>query len=396
VLFEAWRDHPSWDDLAAITALEVEYLWPSDPVSPRGRVLRHLASTEIGPWFSVADLSAWIESYDPEFLRSTGAANRRPQVRLGETGERLAGPASWKQVEERYLDLLFTGPLHWLEVVELGRAGEALSAFRLTPLGQALLDNELALPELFEDSIIVEGTFEVWVPVEASPYIVFILEGCAERLQQGPMSQYRLTREALHWALRRGMRVDHLLDLLVRYGRGEVPQNVAYTLEEWAAAYGRLRLHQPLLLSAEDALLLEEVLADAEVRSVCAEPLSATSIEVLREHAFGLVDRLGRLGYLPKVEEGLLFQGQRVSLTLTPGEGAALLALLWSWGEQVEKGKASRVLELLAERLAGMLPKSRLAWARHQEERWKQQPSQEEVSPPGPAAEKQHYEAGPL
>jgi hypothetical protein len=381
VLFEAWRHHPTWDDLAGIPALEVEHLWPPDPVRPRQRLLRHLASAEAGSWFSVSDLSAWIESCDPEFLRSTGAANQRPQVRLQETGERLAGPASWKQVEGRYLDFLVAGPLHWLGVVELGQVEGSLVAFRLTPLSQFLWYRDVAPPELSEESIIVEGTFEVWVPVEASPYIIFVLEGCAERLQQDHVSHYRLTREALHWALGRGLRVDDLLDLLARYGRGEVPQNVAYTLEEWTKTYGQLRLHQPLLLSAEDALLLEEVLADTEVRSSCGDPLSSTSVEVLSEHAFALVQRLGRLGYLPKVEEGLLVQGKRFSLTLTQGEAAALLALLWAWEEHAEKGKLSKILGRLAEGLAGKLPKSRLAWARQRQERWKGQLPGEEKSP---------------
>jgi len=209
------------------------------------------------------------------------------------------------------------------------------------------------------------------VPLEASPYLVFLLETCAERVRRDRLSRYRLTRPALQRALQRGERLEGLLEALARYGRGEVPQNVAYTLQEWAAAYGRLRLRRPLVLAADQAVLLAEILADPAVQGAWLERVAPTWVEVAPEQAAGLVARLGELGHLPEVEAGVLEEGERLLLPIVPGQGPALLALLWAWGEV--GGAQARALEGLAEALARLLPAEALARARRLKERWLRQ-----------------------
>jgi hypothetical protein len=369
VLFQAWRDHPGWDDLAAVPGLLVERRWPADLAAPRGRILRHLAACPAGDWLALSDWAHFVEATDPDFLRASGSPGR-PRVRQRETRVLLEGVPSWNKVEGGYLRFVASGPLYWLGLVDLGVGPAEEPAFRLTPLGQALLHPEAAMPELVEEKAIVEGTFEVWVPLEASPYIVFLLEGCAERVRQDRLSQYRLARPALQRAVQRGERVEWLLEALSRYGRGEVPQNVAYTLQEWAAAYGQLHLRRPILLGAADAVLVEEVLADPAVRAVCGERLSPTAVEVDAEGIQALEERLGQLGHLPQVEEGLLPQGEQVSVRLTTAQRTALLALLWTWEEVGKKGERGQALAGLAEALARSLPPAGLVRARRQKERW--------------------------
>jgi hypothetical protein len=354
VLFQAWRDHPGWDDLATIPELLIERPWPADFSLPRGRVLRQLATCPPEAWLAQTNWAQVVEAADPEFLRPGGTSNR-VRVRARETGSPLEGVTSWAEVEGRYLRFLLQGPLQWLELVEVGESPARGAAFRLTPLGQALLHPEAGLPAIAEEPAIVEGTSEVWVPIEASPYVVFLLECYAERVRRDHVSQYRLTRPALHRALQRGERLETLLEALARYGRGEVPQNVAYTLKESAAAYGRFRLRPALLLTTTEAILLDEVLADAAVQAACAERLSPTAVEVTPGRAADLEERLGELGHLPEIAEGLLSRGERFALTLTSGEGVALLALLWTWEEAAGQGETGRTLFGLAEAVAQRL-----------------------------------------
>ncbi len=366
-LFHTWRDDPRWDDLAAIPELEVERLWPADLAFPRNRVLQHLAVIPPAAW---SPLEAWgrrVWEQEPDLL---GA--RPPRIRLRETGERLAGPQSWSQVEGRYLEFLLRGPLHWLGLVQWGRWGEK-EVVRRTPLGEALLD-QAGRPELADEAIMVEGNFEVWVPVEAGPYATFLLEQFTERVQQDQVSRYRLTRRALHRALERGETVDRLLDLLSRHARDEVPQNVAYTLREWASAYGQLRLKRPLLLLAQEADLLEEVLADPQVRAACGRRIAPTAVEVTEAQVGTLLERLERLGHLPRVEADLPAGQERFSLEVTAGEGAALLALLWAWGGRTGTGRPAQALNRLGERLLRLLPRRQVAWARRQQLRWQEEP----------------------
>jgi hypothetical protein len=368
VLFQAWREHPTWDDLAAIPELIVERVWPADLSLARGRALHHLAACPPETWLAQANWAQVIEAVDPEFLRPT-ATSSRPRVRSREDGSSLEGVTSWNEVEGRYLRFLLQGPLQWLGVVEVGESPTQGTAFRFTPLGQALLHPEAGLPPMSEEPAIVEGTFEVWVPREASPYIVFLLENCAERVQQDHVSRYQLTRPALHRSLQRGERLETLLEALGRYGRGEVPQNVLYTLREWAATYGQFHLSQPILLTATDALLLDEVLADPLVRAACEERLSPTTVGVVREKVAALEEQLAHLGYLPEVGEGIIPHGERLTLRLTTGQGTALLALLWAWAKEALPGDTGRIVADLAEELAQRLSPAAQDRARRLQER---------------------------
>lgn len=369
VLFQAWREHPTWDDLAAVPELRVERPWKTDLTAPRQRVLHHLGECPVGTWFAANDWIEWIAGNDPEFLRPGGAAGR-VRVYLRPSGLSLDGPDSWGEVEGAYLRFLLRGPLYWLGLVDLGQEG---AAFRLTPLGDALLHAEAPMPTFAEEKAIVEGNFQVWVPLEASPYLVFLLECYAERVQRDRLSCYSLTRPALQRALQRGERLETLLEALARYGRGELPQNVAYTLQEWASAYGQLYLRRPLVLSADQAVLMTEVLSDPTVQAACAERLAPGVVEVLPDQVAALVRRLAEMGRLPEVEPGVLPEGERLLLPLSPGQGPVLLALLWAWGEMPGRGEHGRALSGLAEALARLLPPAGIARARRLKERWARQ-----------------------
>jgi hypothetical protein len=239
-------------------------------------------------------------------------------------------------------------------------------------LGHALLHEQGSPPDLSDEAIIVEGTFDVWVPLEASPHIVYVLEGCAERVQRDQVSRYRLTREALHQALKRGQDLDRLLELLDRYGRGEVPQNVAFTLREWATAYGRLRLERLLLLLADDEALLEQVLADAQVQEACGERLSPTAVEVDRSQVAALIEMLCRLGFMPRTDPSILPPTKPLSLQVTPGQATELLALLWAFQEETGSKGKDKALAQLADSLTGLLPPDRKARAHRRKTRLRQ------------------------
>ncbi|MGB9722371.1 MAG: helicase-associated domain-containing protein [Chloroflexia bacterium] len=362
VLFQAWCSLTAWDEIFAIP--ELERLGPADPSIPRGRVLKALASLEAGRWYTLAGWLRFIESSAPDFLQPEGTSGR---LRLRSGRPLPTGPAAWKEVEGRYLRFIVEGPLHWLGLVDLGKGAAGDDAFRLNDLGQSLLHPEAGRPHLEEEPAAVEGTFEVWVPLEASPYIVFILEEYAERVCRDALSLYRLTRPALHRALERGAGVERLIEALERCGRGALPQNVAYTLREWASAYGKLRLRRPLLLTAAEAERLSEVLADPTIRAACGDRLSPTAVEVPAEQVAALLEALGRLGYLPQVEEGLLPRGERFPLALDSRQRIELLALLWTWEE--ERGGLPRSLAGLTQALARTLSPAELARARRRKER---------------------------
>lgn len=367
-LFAAWKEDSDWDELAAIPELIVERPWPSDVSVPRRRVLQRLAGVPEGSWISMAAWIRAVELQEPEFLRPAGAAGR-PRIRLRSSGEVLSALSSWGEVEGRYLRFLLEGPLRWFGVVELGQqpAEELSPAFRLTALGRALLEPDRPAPALVDEPIAVEGTFEVWVPQEASPHAVFVLEQWAERRGEDRVWRYRLSRLSVQRALQRGESVERLLEALAQHGRGPVPQNVAFTLREWASAYGRLSVRRPVVLQADEAVLLEEVLSDPQVGSAMLRRISPTVVEAQPEAVEMLVARLLQLGHLPQVEEGILRQGERFRVELSTGEGALLLGLLRAWEEVTGSSETLRRLIALLE---SALPEEARRRAQRLQARW--------------------------
>lgn len=159
--------------------------------------------------------------------------------------------------------------------------------------------------------LIVQGDRTVLVEVDNPKYAEArdALAPFAE-LEKSPehIHTYRLTDLSLWNAAAAGLTAEAMLDILHRYSKFPVPNNLSTDLNERVGRYGRVRLERleeevkegappALRLVCPDAPLLEELARQPKVRSFLGERLDATSFRVEPANRGVLKQALIAVGY---------------------------------------------------------------------------------------------------
>jgi hypothetical protein len=383
-------------------------------------LIRRLAQP--GHWYSFADLSNVARHEDVEFLVSWRDpspydwrpydANRDSYVAtayLGITLEDSRGRprtltmgADWELVEGAFIRAVVRGPLSWLGLVGTGMAPDGQDGFFLTRLGASVLglEGELDLASAEDgssrrDSLVVQPNFDIIVyEPDTRPQLLFQVDRFADRMSVDRLAVYHLTRESFCRGLQLGLTVDDIVALLESAARSELPQNVLFTMRDWARQFERIVLHRHgWLLEAPDAATLESWLADPVVAANVDHLISPT-LAIVRD-SVALNDRLGFLGIDLRVvdaESPILTHAKAISATtislaeidanlylsttlsaiadLSKGDNGAALVRISE--ESIRRGVASelgadQIVDLLGQLLnrplpAGMLTRVR-GWA---------------------------------
>jgi len=302
-LLEAWKRERTWNELRYVPTLRIEETgWRNDPRLARATVLNYLAQCPRDEWVSLASFIGGIKKFDPDFQRPDGDYDRW-HLRDAESGRLLTGFSNWNQVEGALVKFVVEGPLTWLGVVSSG-SKDGAGAFKVTDFGaRALGLTDKNLPEPRRVNCVVQGDFDVLVPIDAPMFARFQLEKMAERVKWDRVSTYRLTRDSVMRLLRHNVTMDQMLAFLKRISRPPFPKNVEFTLREWAAKYGEITLQRGAVLHTRDQKLLAELRHHPELSTYIREVLSPTVALVAAAHIEELQERLQQLGYSPRVLE---------------------------------------------------------------------------------------------
>jgi hypothetical protein len=167
--------------------------------------------------------------------------------------------------------------LYLLGLVDVGFRGNEPASVRLTEQGRRLLGGEggagdASLPEALRGDpsrpLVVNPDFEVLLLPEGDVNeVAHTLDRFARRVRSDEVTRYRLQREDVERAVVAGMTAEEMLAFLEARARAPVPQNVAYSVKEWA---GRVRFARQ-----RDAVLLEVDREDALDRALTLEPVKA-------------------------------------------------------------------------------------------------------------------------
>ncbi|WP_433745234.1 hypothetical protein [Paenibacillus amylolyticus] len=79
----------------------------------------------------------------------------------------------------------------------------------------------------------MQPDFEMLVPPEARPDVIWMLEQCAERVTRDQMSIYRMTKERFLLGIARGYGLHEMMEFLDQYALTGIPENVRIVLEGW-------------------------------------------------------------------------------------------------------------------------------------------------------------------
>jgi hypothetical protein len=200
--------------------------------------------------------------------------------------------------------------LYLLGIIDLGydKSGRPV-AMRLTTSGARLVRGELgAVPGAGSTgSLVVTPDFEVVLfPTGDDGELIHSLDRFCVREKQGSLLHFRITQDGVERALRGGMGLAELLAVIETNSRTPVPQNVAFSLKDWALRAGLMRLAPNLVLVCEEPDVLRRFCQDPGTRRHLAVILDQRSVRLKgRVTPRRMQALLRELGYVVELGEAV-------------------------------------------------------------------------------------------
>jgi len=193
--------------------------------------------------------------------------------------------------------------LFLLGLVDLGydSAGHPV-AMRLTRTGARILGaaSNVAPPLAPVGNLIVTPDFEVVMfPSGDDAEVVHDLDRFCRRETSGEVMHFRIDSKGVARALSEGIDLARILDTLERNSRTPVPQNVIYSIRNWALNCGLCFLDSSRALQVEDPETRKRLLQDPGVRPFVARVVGDGPIQLKKGHTVKRLRSLLRdLNYL--------------------------------------------------------------------------------------------------
>lgn len=280
-LLDSWTKSRQWIDIAGMNfdPRSSGGLYYMDYQSGRKALVEHLQTCVPGRWYTFRSLLRTIKEENPYVLRPR-------QMHMGIAGLRDAKTmlASWYKVDGEILTGLLASSLYEMGVVALGYDQPDLldgarasahpvnpTAFMVTDLGAAILSTESGTAEQETDNaekrtLIVQPNFELML-LQPDPPTLYSLLPFAQINQVGIVSRLTLTRNSLLRSLELGRNIEQIVGILQEHSQKELPQNVVYTLNDWARTYKEVNISQVYLIEVPSESLANEVVASAKLKS---------------------------------------------------------------------------------------------------------------------------------
>lgn len=199
--------------------------------------------------------------------------------------------------------------LHILGIVDLGydKAGRPV-AMRLTRTGARVLGVVDGTPEgaPLVGSLVVTPDFEIVLfPTGDDGELIHDLDRFCARAKQASVMHFRISEKSVHRALTEGMYLRRILSVLEGHSRTPVPQNVLYSIRDWAVRAGMLTLTPDYVVRGENPDLVRRFQHDPGVRPFLRQALDEQRVALKTSATLRRTQSLLReLGYLVELDEG--------------------------------------------------------------------------------------------
>lgn len=314
-LFKRWPTDRWWIDLPGANYQEWHTFYLEAPLA-REALTAQLRQCKPGVWYSLQSFRATIQGNDPYVLRPS-------QRCAGEAGFKLAEElrAHWDETDGEIITGMFRSTLYELGFVALGYDRDAPpsahdgdvnpDAFMLTDLGYEALHGELgASQQPSPRSLIVQPNFQAILMEPHMPALYWLVR-YASMEQIGRVSRFTLTREALHHGLSRqgpDASVDDVIAFLEAHNQKTLPQNVIYTLRDWARQFREAQRPEngARVLKFKDEGVVDRILRSHRLKAFRLRRIDARSVVAPAEISLpDLRGALEHLGYARKLLSGL-------------------------------------------------------------------------------------------
>ncbi|MBN1291279.1 MAG: helicase-associated domain-containing protein [Candidatus Latescibacteria bacterium] len=174
--------------------------------------------------------------------------------------------------------------------------------FIMTISGERLFNGEsLFWDESISDFFMVQPNFEVIVGPEIHPATRFKLELLTTRKNRDMVLTYDITQLGITRARERGMDTNSILRFFEQHSRTPIPQNVRFSIEKWAEAYGSIYFDKVTLMRFRDTAYCKSVMHLPDIRPFIKEQLTDTVIVISRDRVSKIIEILKKAGYQPEL-----------------------------------------------------------------------------------------------
>jgi hypothetical protein len=308
-IFRRWPNSRWWTD--ALGAHYEEWLgYYLEHSAAREQVRLLLRSCQPGVWYTLASFRATLQGDDPFVLRPS-------QRYAGEAGFRLANElrSRWDRTDGEVIAGIFRSTLRELGLVELGydresvpTAGEEVNpdVFRVTELGAEVMTSEVsATHQPSARPLVVQPNFQIVLLEPHMPALYWLVRYAALE-QVGRVSRFTLTREALLRGMGDTPSVEDAIAFLQAHSQKALPQNVMYTMRDWARQHQAARATTAItLLEVGDEALAGELVTSPKLRAFRLRRVGPRAVAVPPEASRRDLRRaLERLGYASRLLSG--------------------------------------------------------------------------------------------
>lgn len=331
LLLSCWLSAHNWLDAPGVN-YKPSYMLYTTTFTARGPLLGYLKNCTPGTWYTVKSLLDTIHGTDPCLLHPQERGSFfRDKRRMQELEDH------WNERDGELLIGMLSSSLYELGIVALGyqdstgtKTPRNPDYFMLTEIGATLLGelrpqeqlpppaqaSMMSLPDGVDDepeesvqtpvsvkaarqtkprakkqaetavdrsrSLIVQPTFELLIMQPDLPTLYSLLP-FAQLNSPGNVSRLTLTRDSILRGLQWRLTIDEILQILESHSQKPIPQNVDYTLRDWAKAYRAVEISQVLLLTVESEAHADGLLASSKLKEFNLRRLGPTILAASNE-----------------------------------------------------------------------------------------------------------------
>jgi len=298
LLTDAWQVSEEFNELRQLPQLVFEGEWKNRPEETREFLLNVLDGIPQGKWWSISALIRDIKLKYADFQRPAGDYDSW-FIKRASDGQYLRGFACWDEIDGALIRYFITGILHWLGQVDLGfgEGAPRATSFRLSAFLQKTEESE---------KISIASNGKITVPRFTPRAVRYQLARFCEWDARKPGEyRYHVTPHSLNKAREQGLKIEHLLALLVKHSDAGVPPIFVKALKRWEANGTEARVEAPVVLRVSRPEVLDEM-RRSKAAKYLGEMLGPTAVVVKSGAVQKVIEALSELGLLADTTQAVV------------------------------------------------------------------------------------------
>lgn len=159
---------------------------------------------------------------------------------------------------------------------------------------------EGVLPIEIEQQLIIQPDLSFFVPRHAPPYLIWVLSVFGTMEMQEYVYQGTFSRDSILRALKGGIPVSELFEVITDHSKVPPAENVIQALEHWCASYDRTIFAKTLLLACDTDEMAMEILAQSKLALWIIGPIGSRTL-LIKPEGEGMIRKwLEKKNWVPR------------------------------------------------------------------------------------------------